>query len=69
MNACCLLKKAIKTLLDDKKKINLTIDLITNYLSIVILGISGIGINLFIGIKYDSEVLGSFGIFLPSTST
>lgn len=66
MKSCCLLKKAIKTLLDDKKKINLTIDLITNYLSILILGISGIGINLFIGIKYDSEVLGSFNQVLAS---
>ncbi len=42
------------------------IDLITNYISIVILGISGIGINLFIGIKYDAEVLGSFNQVLAS---
>ena len=59
-------KKKIKNSFPEKRNLNLTIDLILNYLSIIILGFSGIGINLFISVKYNSEVLGSFNQVLAS---
>lgn len=35
-------------------------DLIWNYISIVFLGLSGIGINIFIGLNYQPSILGAF---------
>ena len=43
--------------LDESKIKN---DLIWNYVSLAFLGLSGIGINIFIGIKYEPFILGSF---------
>ncbi len=44
----------------ENKKSKIKIDLIFNYFSLIFLGLSGIGLNIFIGVYYDASTLGVF---------
>ena len=50
----------VKTFFKDIDQSKIKKDLIWNYISLVFLGLSGIGINIIIGINYEPAILGSF---------